>query len=191
MKILKILLSAVGALAALFLLVAAFLPSSYTVERSIEINKPPAVVFEQVADFNNYLKWNPWSKLEPTAKNTITGVQKQVGASWMWEGSDQIGKGSLTLEKIEPYRALAFKLAFIAPYESEASDSWTFEQTPNGTKATWHNTGELPYPMMRYMGLMLEGMLGPQFEQGLYDLKALSEAQPEPALMNEAMSDKR
>ncbi len=82
MKVLKILLIAIGALAALFLLVAAFLPSSYTVERAIEINKPPEVVFEQVADLNNYLKWNPWSKMEPTAKNAITGAQKQAGASW-------------------------------------------------------------------------------------------------------------
>jgi len=95
----------------------------------------------------------------------------------------------LTLEKIEPHRSIAFKLAFIAPYESEASDSWTFEPTANGTKATWHNTGALAYPIMRYMGLMFEGMLGPQFEQGLQGLKELCEAQADPMSMNSAASD--
>lgn len=189
MKALKIVLMAVGVLAALFFLVAAFLPASYAVERSIEINKAPEVVFEQVADFNNYLKWNPWAKMEPAAKNTIAGTQKEVGASWKWEGQE-VGMGSLTIEKIEPHKAIHSKLAFIAPYQSRASDSWTFEPTANGTKAIWHNTGELPYPMMRYMGLMMEGMLGPQFEQGLRDLKAQCEALPDPAPMSEAMSNK-
>ncbi len=189
MKVLKILLMAVGVLVALFFLVAAFLPASYAVERSIEINKAPEVVFEQVADFNNYLKWNPWSKTEPIAKNTITGTQKEPGASWMWEG-DTVGAGSLTIEKIEPNKAIQSKLKFIKPFESEASDSWTFEPAANGTKVTWHNTGELAYPMMRYFGLGMEGMLGPQFEQGLQSLKELSEAQPDPAPMSEAMSNK-
>ncbi|MEK7729253.1 MAG: SRPBCC family protein [candidate division KSB1 bacterium] len=189
MKALKIVLMAVGGLVALFFIVAAFLPSSYAVERSIEINKAPEVVFEQVADFNNYLKWNPWSKTEPSAKNTIGGTQKEPGASWMWEG-DTVGTGSLTIEKLEPHKAIQSKLKFLKPFESEASDSWTFEPTASGTKVVWHNTGELPYPVMRYMGLMMEGMLGPQFEQGLRDLKALSEAQPDPAPMSEAMSNK-
>jgi hypothetical protein len=190
MKILKISLMIVGVIVALFFLVAAILPSSYTVERSVEINKAPEVVFGQVADFNNYLKWNPWSKIEPMAKNTISGTQQEVGASWRWEGSDQIGKGSLTIEKIEPHKSIQSKLAFIAPYQSVASDNWTFEPIANGTKVTWHNTGELAYPMMRYMGLMFEGMLGPQFEQGLRDLKAQCEALPEPAPMSEATSEK-
>ncbi len=189
MKALKIVLLAVGALAALFLVIAAFLPSNYAVERSIEISKAPEVVFGQVVDFNNYLKWNPWSKMEPNAKNTISGAQGEVGASWHWEG-DTVGTGSLTIAKIEPNKMIQSKLAFLAPYQSEASDSWTFESTTAGTKVIWHNTGELPYPVMRYMGLMMEGMLGPQFEQGLRDLKAQCEALPEPAPMSEATSEK-
>lgn len=189
MKAVKILLMAVGILAALFLIVAAFLPASYAVERSIEINQAPEVVFEHVVDFNHYLQWNPWSKMEPGAKNIISGTQKEVGASWKWEG-DTVGTGSLTIEKIEPNKTIQSKLAFIAPYQSQASDNWTFEPTANGTKATWHNTGELPYPVMRYMGLMMESMLGPQFEQGLRDLKAQCEAQPDPATASEAISNK-
>lgn len=189
MKILKISLMIVGVIVALFFLVAAILPSSYTVERSIEINKTPEIVFEQVADFNNYLKWNPWSKIEPTAKNTIRGTQKEVGASWRWEGSDRVGKGSLTIEKIEPHKSIQSKLAFIAPYQAVASDNWVFEPTSNGTKVTWHNAGELAYPMMRYMGFMFESMLGPQFEQGLRDLKAQCEALPEPMPMSEATGE--
>lgn len=189
MKALKIVLLAVGALVALFFIVAAFLPPSYTVERSIEINQTPEVVFGQVVDFNNYLKWNPWSKMETDAKNTISGVQGDVGASWHWEG-DTVGTGSLTIEKIEPNQTIQSKLAFIAPFASEASDHWTFTPTANGTKATWHNSGPLAYPMMRFMGLGMESMLGPQFEQGLRDLKAQCEALPEPAPMSEATSEK-
>ena len=35
--------------------------------------------------------------------------------------------------------------------------------------------GELGYPISRYMGLMMDGMLGKDFEQGLASLKELSE----------------
>ena len=80
MKALKIVLMAVGVLAALFFIIAAFLPSRYTVERSIEINKAPEVVFEQVADFNNYLKWNPWSKMEPRFDLSPLRVTEEVVA---------------------------------------------------------------------------------------------------------------
>ena len=179
MNVLKKILIGLGALIALFLIVALFLPSSYSVERTIEINKSPQVVFEQVANFNNWLKWNPWSELDPSAKNTITGPVREVGSIWAWEG-EKTGTGSLTIAKIEPNKSMQCKLVFTAPNQGEAIDSWRFEPTANGTKVIWHNEGELGYPLYRYFGLMMESsILGPQFEKGLANLKHLSESLPE------------
>ncbi len=181
MNVLKKILIGLGALIALFLVVGIFLPSSYRVERAIEINKAPEVVFTQVSDFNNWLKWNPWSEMEPTAKNTITGEARQAGSSWAWEGK-VVGAGSMTFEKIEPNQRIESKLVFTAPQQAQAQDSWTFAPTAVGTNVIWHNEGGLDYPLGRYFGLMMDGsILGPQFEKGLANLKRVCEALPDPA----------
>jgi hypothetical protein len=173
-------LYAVLGLVALFLVTAAFLPSAYSVERSIEIGRPPSVVFGQVADFNQWLAWSPWPEMEPAAKNTITGIPGTVGSTWAWEGKE-IGVGSMTVEEVEKDRLLRSKLAFKEPMSSEADDSMRLEPIPSGTKVTWTNRGNLPYPVGRYFGLGVEGMLGPQFEKGLAKLKRVCESLPEVA----------
>lgn len=184
MKFIKWLLIIIGALVVLYFGIALFLPSSYHLERSIVINKPPEVVFGQVADFNNWKAWNPWTKMEPEAKSTITGTPGTVGSSWEWDGK-QIGRGKLTIAAITPHQSIHSKLRFIAPWEAQATDDWTFEPTENGTKVTWISAGELPYGVARWMGLMLDSMLGVQMEQGLKDLKAVCEALPEQEMQEE------
>lgn len=180
----KILMVVVG-LIALALIVPVFLPGGYTVERSIEIAKPPAVVFEQVVDFNKWLTWNPWTEMEPTAKNEITGPVAAVGSKWAWDGKE-LGKGSLTIQEVEKDHSVHSKLVIIAPMASTADDHMRLEATANGTKITWTNTGSLDYPLGRYVGLMIQGMLGPQYEKGLANLKRVTEAIPEPPPATEA-----
>jgi uncharacterized protein YndB with AHSA1/START domain len=184
MKVIKRILIAIGAIVVLFFVVALFLPSSFSLERSIEINKSPELVFGQVADFNNWMAWNPWSKMEPTAKHTITGEPGTVGSSWQWDG-EEIGSGKLTIAAITPPQSIHSTLEFIKPWESSATDDWKFEATENGTKVTWASAGELPYALARYMGLMMDSILGTQMEQGLADLKSICEALPEEEMQEE------
>lgn len=165
---------------AIILVVAALLPGSYTVERSIEIAKPPEVVYPLVADYNNWLKWSPWPKMDPEAKQTVSGTAGAPGHSWSWEGETS-GVGSMTLALAEENRSVQSKLVFKKPMASEADDSILLEATPTGTKVTWRNTGNLPYPVGRFFGLGVEGMLGPQFEQGLAGIKSLAESMEAPA----------
>ncbi len=164
---------------ALILIVAAFLPASYTVERSVEIAKPPEVVYPLVADYNNWLKWSPWPKMDPEAKQTVTGTPAAAGHSWSWEG-EKSGVGSMTLAQVEENRSVQSKLVFKKPMNSEADDYILLEPTPTGTKVTWRNTGNLPYPVGRFFGLGVEGMLGPQFEEGLAGVKSIAESIEEP-----------
>jgi len=58
------------------------------------------------------------------------------------------------------------------------TDIWNFSDSENGTLVTWTNEGELAYPLMRYFGLLLDNMLGPDFEQGLARLKMYIESLP-------------
>lgn len=175
LKTLKILAGLMAAFIALFLLVAAVLPGTYTVERSIEIDRPPALVYAQVTDYNAWLEWSPWPQMDPNAKHTVNGAPGTVGMTWSWEG-DELGVGAMTIAALDENRSLHSTLEFKEPMQSIADDYVELEPLDGGrTRVTWRNTGELPYPVGRYFGLGMDGMLGPQYEDGLQNLKALCE----------------
>lgn len=176
MKALKIIGMIIGGLVALFLVVAAVLPSSYRVERAIEINRPAQVIYPLVANLPNWPKWDPFTEQEPEAKSVFTGESGTVGSKWNWEGK-VIGTGSLTVEEIVPNQLIRSKMVSVAPQPWAATDNWKFEPTASGTKVTWLIEGQLGYPVERVFGLFMESMLGPTFEKGLANLQKVSEQQ--------------
>lgn len=178
MKALKIIGIIIGGLVALFLIVAAILPSNYSVERSIEINEPAEVVYALVANLPNWPKWDPFTDQDPGAKSVFSGVAGTIGSKWNWEG-EKVGIGSLTVEELVPNQSIRSKMVSVAPQPMEASDNWRFEPTANGTKVTWTIAGNLGYPVERVFGFFMESILGPTCEKGLANLKRVSEAQIE------------
>lgn len=174
MKTLKKILLGLGAIVVVFLLAALLLPSTYHVERSIVINEPVDKVYPQVANLNNWVLWNPWTAMEPTAKSEIKGSGKEIGSVWAWEG-EIIGTGSLTLKDLQPNQSVRSQLVFVAPQVMESDDIWNFNPTTEGTEVTWAMEGKLKYPIDRYFGLFMDGMLGADFEKGLHNLKKVTE----------------
>jgi ribosome-associated toxin RatA of RatAB toxin-antitoxin module len=163
------------AIVALFFILPALMPGKYAIEKSIVVNASPDKIYNNVADLNNYRDWNPWQKMEPGAKAIISGTPKTVGHKFDWEGK-KIGMGSLTIKSLNPPHNVDIELEFIKPWKSIASDNWTLEDLKNGsTKVTWSNHGPLAYPMARLMGPVINKNLSHQFEQGLKDLKTMSE----------------
>jgi ribosome-associated toxin RatA of RatAB toxin-antitoxin module len=163
------------AIVAIFFILPLLMPGKYAIEKSIVVNTNPDKIYNNVADLNMYRDWNPWQKMEPGAKAVITGTPKTVGHKFDWEGK-KIGQGSLTIKSVNPPYKVNIELQFIKPWSSIASDNWIFEDLKNGTtKVTWRNHGPLAYPMARLMGPLINKNLSAQFEQGLKDLKALSE----------------
>ncbi len=186
MKALKIIGMIIGGLIALFLGVAAILPSSYRVERMIEINRPAEVIYPLVASLPNWPKWDPFTEQEPAAQSTFSGEAGTVGSKWNWEGKI-IGTGSLTIEDLVPNQAIRSKMVSVAPQPWAATDNWKFEPVAAGTKVTWRIEGQLGYPVERVVGLFMESMLGPTFEKGLANLKKVSEQHAAPDSVSGAM----
>lgn len=173
MKLLKVILYAVIGIVTLFLIVALLLPSQVRVERAIVIEQPVEVVYSLVSDFGNYKKWNPWSKKDPAAKGKLSGNPGEAGQRWSWEG-ELVGKGYMSLEEAIPNKMIKSKLKFLQPFEAESWDIWSFEPTSGGTKVTWANEADLDYPVGRYFGLFYDGIIGPDFEKGLENLRSLA-----------------
>lgn len=157
-----------------FLIVAALLPKVYNIEKTIIIKKPVPFVKTKVSDFNEYPKWNPWLQAEPGADKTIIGTPGTKGHKYEWQGK-KIGVGTLTLNNIDE-KHIHLTLEFLKPWKSTAKDNWLFEHWGDDeTKVTWQNSGQLPWPMARLMGPIINKNLNHQFTVGLGNLKKLCE----------------
>ena len=156
------------------LLISAFMPSRYLVEKTIIVSKPVADVMDKVANLNNYAQWNPWQQADPLATKNVSGQPKTVGHTYSWQGK-KIGVGNLKISRID-HKHIHFNLEFLKPWKSHAKDNWLFEDWGmEETKVTWQNSGELPWPMARLMGPIINKNLNHQFETGLKNLKKMCE----------------
>src|SRR5688500_4086918 len=153
------------------LVIAALMPKTYNVERTVIIRKPASQVKKYIGDFNHYASWNPWQQMEPAATKTISGTPLTPGHQYEWKGK-KIGAGKLTMKDIDD-KHIHIKLEFLRPWKAKAKDNWLFEPWGDGseTKVTWQNSGELPWPMARLMGPVINKNLNHQFGIGLENLK--------------------
>lgn len=177
MRLARNILLTIGGVILFLVLIAFLLPPAYHVERSIEINQPVEIVFEQVVDLNNYLQWNPWTERDPNVKNKINGEAAVPGMKWSWDGK-KTGKGNLTLVEFKKNEFIRNRLVFEYPNQMEADDLWLFEEKNGKTIVRWVNSGDLNFPIGRWFGLFMDKMMGKDFEKGLENLKNKCEKTP-------------
>lgn len=157
-----------------FLVIAALLPKTYHIEKTIVIKRSTGEVMNRIGNLNDYSLWNPWQQADPSSVKTITGTPNTTGHKYSWQGK-KTGVGSLTLASMDE-KHIHFDLEFLKPWKSKAKDNWLFEKWGDGeTKVTWENSGELPWPMARLMGPIINKNLSHQFGIGLDNLKKLCE----------------
>jgi len=174
LKVLKRLVLIVVVLLLVAVGVAYLLPSHVHAERSIVINAPPEVIFAKVNDLKEWTAWSPWYAMEPTAKYDYSGAESGVGAIHTWKG-DKVGEGKQEITKSESAKRIESSLDF-GP-QGTATSNWTFEAAGEGTKVTWGFDTDLGMnPIGRYFGLMMDSMIGAQYEEGLASLKKVCEA---------------
>ena len=172
----KILLGIVAVIA-IILVIAAFQPTDFRVERSLAIAAPANALFDQVNDHKKFQKWNPWAKMDPDAKTTYSGADSGVGAVASWEG-DKSGAGSATITESKPGEFIRQRMDWIKPLAGTSTVDFTFKTEGDKTVVTWAMYGKNGY-MGKLVSLFMdcESMCGPPFEQGLADLAQIV-AQP-------------
>ncbi len=158
----------------LFLVVVAFLPSNYHVERSISIEASPSEIYPYIQDFKAWETWSPWAEADPNQTVTVSGEPGKPGHVQAWDGPVN-GKGSMTIDSASPNAFVAMNLEFTDPQPMKATSKIELEAKGSQTTVIWHNEGELDYPVGRIFGLFLDSMIGQDFEKGLLKLKTLSE----------------
>ncbi len=172
----KILLTLV-AIIAIILVAGAFQSPSYRITRSATIAAPAAAIFPEVNDLHHWAAWSPWEKLDPAMKRTFEGPVAGVGASYAWEGNNDVGAGKMTITESKPSELIRIRLEFIKPMPGICPTEFTFQSAAGTTTVTWTMTGEKNYiSKVVCMFMNMDKMVGGDFEKGLASLKANVEA---------------
>ena len=180
MVIIKRILIGIVALLVLFFVVGFLLPRDAYVERSVEIDASPQQVFAMVNDFRQFNRWQPWHQIDPTTRYVFDGPASGAGSRMNWYSDHpDVGDGMQEILLSEPHSKVRAALDFGAGGLAYAD--YLIDATDGGSVLTWTLEADMGgNPLGRYVGLMMDGMIGPAYEQGLAKLKEILESEPEP-----------
>jgi hypothetical protein len=169
---------AIGLLAviAIILGLAATKPDTFTVQRTASIKAAPDKLLPLVSDFHNWASWSPWEKLDPNMQRTFTGAASGKGAVYAWKGNADVGQGRMEITDVAAPNKVDIKLDFIDPFESSNTTVFTFTPQGEATVVTWTMSGPMPF-ISKIMSVFtsMDAMIGPDFEKGLAQMKAVAE----------------
>jgi hypothetical protein len=176
---LKKILIGLAAAVALLAIVIALQPSTFHIERSTTVAAPPANAFTLVNDFHSWRSWSPWEKLDPGMKRTYEGPATGAGAKYAWSGNDEVGSGTMTIERSDAPSLIGIKLEFFAPFAATNQTTFRFDPVPGGTKVTWAMDGTNNFMSKAFHLVMdMDKMVGADFERGLALLEKAAESAP-------------
>ena len=151
------------------------LPDKAHVTRSTVINAPPEKIFAVVSDLRRAKDWSPWFALDPQMTVTFEGEGAGVGQKMSWSSQHpNVGTGSQQTIGLIENKQVVVALDFGEMGQATA----TVDLAPEGagTRVDWALDVPLRNIIERWFGLIMDRMVGPDFEKGLANLKSYAEA---------------
>jgi uncharacterized protein YndB with AHSA1/START domain len=174
MKILQWTLAAIGAIALVIVGAGFFLPSAFLVQRSVVINAPDDRIYDYIVEPKEWTKWSVWTRRDPKMDITYGGPPFGQGARWSWKSKSE-GSGTMEFTRVEPNRRIEYSLMF-PEFGMRSTGEFRIEPGAGGARVTWTNAGDVgTNPLKHYLAAAMDHIVGPDFESGLANLKALAE----------------
>jgi hypothetical protein len=145
------------------------------------VNAPESAIFPYLNDLHNFKDWSPWKKRDPDLDIAHSGNEKGKGAAVAWTSQKKsVGTGSMEIIESEPNRHIGMQVNFNGLEGTSA-----FELSPAGSdaKLTWNfgfETGSSP--LKRWKGLMLDSLVGPEYQAALKTVKEKVETERRPTV---------
>ena len=151
-------------------------PDTFRVERSLAVKAPAAAIYPQVADFRFWTAWSPYENRDPAMKRSFGGTASGKGATYAWDGNNNVGAGHMEILEANSPSTLRIKLDFERPFEGHNTAEFTFVPQGETTLVTWAMYGPAPF-MSKVMQVFIkmDKTIGQDFEAGLASLKKLTE----------------
>lgn len=177
MGILKRLLIGLIFFIVLIIGLAYLMPNHYGVMRSIHINTSPDKIYPLIATPKEWKKWSVWNQRDPQMEMLFSGPETGSGASWDWKSKSE-GNGGMKFTRVAPNQVINYELSFEG-MGKPSSGALTLEPEGASTKVTWSMVGSSEGNfMMKLFAPFMDKMVGPDFEDGLKNLKAVAEKLP-------------
>ncbi len=155
----------------LLAVIGMLLPSSARVERSIVIDAQAETIFPYINGMRAFHAWSPWSDIDPQTEYRFEGPEQGVGSRMVWQSGDQqVGRGSQEITASVSNQRVDMELEFGDKGDGRA----TFLLEPDGasTRLRWQFDTDFGWDVFgRYVGLMLDSMIGTAYDKGLKTLK--------------------
>jgi hypothetical protein len=157
------------------LVLAAFKPGVFKVQRSATIKAPAERVHALINDMRAFNSWSPYTVKDPNMRGEYRGPQAGPGAEYHFQGNKDVGKGSIAIVDTAPSKVV-MKLDMIEPFEGHNIVQFILAPQGGTTEVTWAMHGPSPY-IAKLAGLFMnmDRMIGRDFEAGLSNLKARAE----------------
>ncbi|SDG67132.1 Polyketide cyclase / dehydrase and lipid transport [Bradyrhizobium sp. Rc2d] len=153
-------------------------PDTFRVERSLAVKAPADAIYPVVADFRRWTAWSPYEGRDPAMQRTFGGTAEGKGATYAWDGNNNVGAGHMEILEANAPSRLCINLDFERPFEGHNSAEFTFVPQGDATLVTWAMSGPAPFlSKVMQVFINMDNMIGKDFEAGLASLKKLTEKQ--------------
>lgn len=162
-KLFSILLALVVAL----IVIGFLLPTTVEVERSRVVDHRQDIVFEVLADMRHFSQWAPWLSRRSDMDWRLEGPPQGVGATLVWHETPETEASRLWIVAVDPGSQ---RIDMQLELGGAEADSWfKVIDAPGGREVYWGmrmRFGALDL-VGRYVGLMLPGLVGRDYRNGL------------------------
>jgi effector-binding domain-containing protein len=166
----------VGGFVLLLILIGIAIPSRVHIEREQMIDAHPATIFALLNDFRQMEKWSPKTEEDPNARIEFAGPPRGVGASIAWSGQI-VGQGRQFITASNPFDSITTVVDL--GDGNEATVSFALEKIDDRTRVLWSWERDYGWNLAgRFFGIMLNNIVGEDYEQGLGNLDNLATRLP-------------
>ena len=146
------------------------------IEKSIEINKSPELVFDYLRITKNQDNFSVWNMNDPNMKKTHKGTDGKIGFIYSWDSTmKNVGAGEQEITGIDEGKSIDYALRFFRPMKNTGKSK--FQITSLGkerSSVAWIFDSPSRFPMSLFAPIFKK-MLGKDIEKGLINLKSILE----------------
>lgn len=149
--------------------------SSFSLVRSTVVQATAETVHGLLIDFKQWKLWSPWEQIDPAARTKVYGEPSGVGAQYSWRGNKRVGMGRMMVVSDE-FSVVEVKQRLELPVPQKSLLTFRLFEVDEGLEVEWELSGEISSILAVMAGPeVIEGYMGPIFERGLEQLRAVAE----------------
>jgi hypothetical protein len=147
----------------------------------VVINAPESAIFPYLNNLHQFDDWSPWKARDPELAMSYGGPESGQGARVTWSSKKpSIGTGSMEIGESQPSR----RIDLVVNYNGlDGTSSYDVIPSGSGSKVIWtfgYDSGT--NPLKRWKALMLDGLVGAEYRNGLELLREKVEADRRPTM---------